>query len=72
MGVQIMSLRDLSPEQFQKLGMPDVAYFKPVLVKGQRVYAIHTADGSPVALAADRDLAIQVVLDNDLHPIWVH
>ncbi len=72
MGQRIMSLRDMSPEQFQNLGMPDVAYFKPVLVKGQRVYAIHTADGSPVALAADRDLAIQVVLDNDLHPIWVH
>ena len=68
----IMSLRDLSPEQFEQLGMPNIAYFKPVLVKGQRVYALHSANGVPVALAEDRDVAIRMALDNDLHPIWVH
>jgi len=68
----IMSLRDLSPEQFEQLGMPHVAYFKPVLVKGQRVYAIHNADGTPMGMAADRDVAIQVALEHDLQPIWVH
>jgi hypothetical protein len=67
-----MNLRDLSPEQFAQLGTPDVAYFKPVIFKGQSVYAVHTADGSPVALAESRDIAIQLALDNDLHPIWVH
>jgi hypothetical protein len=67
-----MNLRNLSPEQFQALGLPEVAYFKPVLHKGQQVYAIHTADGTPVALAVDRDVAIQVALENDLQPIWVH
>jgi hypothetical protein len=67
-----MNIRDISPEQLQQLGMPSIAYFKPVMVKGTPAYAIHAADGTPMAVAADRDLAIAVVLENEMHPTWVH
>ena len=67
-----MDFRELSAEQFQKLGLPHVAYFKPVMLHGVRAYAIHAADGTPMAMAADREIAISVVLENDLQPIWVH
>jgi hypothetical protein len=68
----VMNFRDLSPEQFQNLGMPSVAYFKPIEYDGQHVYSIHTADGTPVALAQDREVAIAVALERNLQPIWVH
>ncbi len=68
----VMNIRDLSAEQFAHLGVPHVAYFKPVMLQGVRAYAIHAADGTPMAMAADREIAIEVVLENDLQPIWVH
>ncbi len=67
-----MDIRNLTPEQLMQLGMPEVAYFKPVMLHGVRAYAIHAANGTPVAVAADRDIAISVVLDRDMQPIWVH
>lgn len=67
-----MNIRDISPDQLQKLGMPSVAYLKPALVNGTMGYAIHAADGTPMALAADRDLAIAAILENEMHPTWVH
>jgi len=67
-----MNIRDISAEDLMKLGMPSIAYFKPVLANGVVVYAIHAADGTPMALAADRNLAIAAVLENEMHPTWVH
>lgn len=67
-----MDIRNLTEEQLKMLGTPVVAYFKPITLHGVRAYAIHAADGTPVAVAADRDIAISVVLDRDMQPIWVH
>jgi hypothetical protein len=68
----IMNNRDISAEDLMKLGMPSIAYLKPVLANGVVVYAIHAADGTPMAMAADRNLAIAAVLENEMHPTWVH
>jgi hypothetical protein len=67
-----MNIRDISPDQLQKLGMPSVAYLKPIKLNGTTGYSIHAADGTPMAMAADRDLAIAAVLENEMHPTWVH
>jgi hypothetical protein len=68
----IMNIRDISAEDLMKLGTPSIAYLKPVLANGVVVYAIHAADGTPMAMAADRNLAIAAVLENEMHPTWVH
>lgn len=67
-----MNIRDISTDELQKLGMPSVAYLKPVKLNGATGYSIHAADGTPMAMAADRDLAIAAVLENEMHPTWVH
>jgi hypothetical protein len=67
-----MKIRDISPDQLAQLGMPSVAYFKPVTIKGMRVYAIHTADGTHVGTAPDQALAIEAVLEHEMQPTWVH
>jgi len=67
-----MNIRDISAEDLMKLGTPSIAYLKPVLANGVVVYAIHAADGTPMAMAADRNQAIAAVLENEMHPTWVH
>ena len=51
----LVDVRKLSPEQFAQLGMTHVAYVKPVIVNGASGFAIHAADGTPMAMAAEPD-----------------
>jgi hypothetical protein len=67
-----MNIRKISTIELQALGMPSVAYVKPVMLDGERGYAIHSADGTRMAVAADRALAIAAVLENEMLPTWVH
>lgn len=68
----MMSIRDISTDDLQKLGLPSVAYLKPVMMNGSMAYAIHAADGTQMALAADRALAIAAVIENEMYPTSVH
>lgn len=65
-------LRNLSPQQLAELGMPDIAYIKPVLMNGTAAFAIHAADGSPMAMAADCELAIAAIVQHEMMPALVH
>ena len=67
-----MNIRDISLDQLQKLGMPSIAYFKPILNDGVQVYAIHAADGTPMAIASDPILAQAAIIQHDMRPSLVH
>lgn len=67
-----LDIRRLTPEQLGRLGMPHLAYVKRVVVDGQPAFAIHAADGSPMALAADRDLALAAIVQHEMSPALVH
>lgn len=41
-------------------------------VDGKELYAIHAADGEPLAMVEDRRLAFAVIRQNDLEPASVH
>ena len=62
----------LSARDFAALGLSGVAYVKPKLVDGQRLYAIHTADGKEVAVLEGWEEALATVRSNDLEPVWLH
>lgn len=64
---QIMSDHDLAA-----LGLQEVAYVKPVRVEGNTAYAVHAADGTEIAVMADRDIAFATIRQNDLRPVSVH
>ena len=68
----IDGIRDLSPNELGMLGMADVAYIKPVLVEGTEAFAVHAADGTQMAVIADRDIAFAVVRQHELEPLSVH
>lgn len=67
-----MNIRDISLADLQQLGMPSVAYLKPVMMNGATAYAIHAADGTQMAVAADRALAIAAVIENEMYPTFVN
>jgi len=68
----LVDVRKLSPEQFAQLGMTHVAYVKPVIVNGASGFAIHAADGTPMAMATDRDVAIAAIVQHEMMPLSVH
>jgi len=64
--------RHLSPEDFAAFGVDHVAYVKPVLVNGVAAFSIHAADGTPLTVLPDREVASAAVRQNDLEPVSVH
>lgn len=68
----IEQMRQMTASDLAMLGVQDIAYVKPVVVDGNAGYAIHAADGTQMALLANRDLAFAVVRQNELEPVSVH
>jgi hypothetical protein len=68
----IMDIRHISADQLAQLGMQQVAYVKPVVVNGEQGFAIHAADGTPMAVAGDREVAIAAILDHEMVPAQLH
>ena len=67
-----IDVRNITPQALAALGVQQFAYIKPVVRDGQQLFAIHAADGTPLALAADRSAADALVRQNDLEPQSVH
>jgi hypothetical protein len=45
---------------------------KPVVMNGQQGFAIHAADGTPMAVTGDRNVAFAAVLQHEMQPLSVH
>ncbi len=67
-----VDIRRLTPSQLASLGVSHIAYVRPVTVNGERAYSIHAADGAPMALAGDLDLALAAVSQQEMIPSLVH
>jgi hypothetical protein len=65
-------VRHLSEEQLASLGVSHIAYVKPVIVNGVAGFAIHAADGTPMAVAGDRAVAVAAIVQHEMHPLSVH
>jgi hypothetical protein len=57
---------------FAHLGVADVAYVKRVVNNGHVAYAVHAADGTPIATLRDRETALAAVRQHGLEPLSVH
>jgi hypothetical protein len=65
-------IRHISAEQLAELGVSRIAYVKPIEVEGKPGFAIHAANGTPMALIEDRDVAIAVIVQHEMLPALVH
>ncbi len=71
-GTVVLDVRNLSPADLGWLGMQQVAYVKPVIVNGAHAFAIHAADGTPMAVAQDFGVAIAAIVQHEMVPAQVH
>jgi len=65
-------VRHMTTDQLGALGMSHIAYVKPVMVNGMAGFAIHAADGTPMALADDRATAMAAIVQHEMMPLSVH
>ncbi len=72
MAAGIVDIRHISPEQLAQLGMQQIAYVKPVEVNGTTAFAIHAADGTPMALAEGLEVAFAAIVQHEMVPTQVH
>ena len=50
----------------------DVAYVLPITDEGEVCYGIFAADGTPLAVAPTRALAMAVIRKHDMRPVDAH
>ena len=67
-----LDIRKLSQIQLMQLGMAQLAYIKPVWVDGETAFAIFAADGSPMAVAPDCEVALAAIVEHEMMPALVH
>lgn len=65
-------IHHITAEQLARLGVSQIAYVKPVIHNGANAFAIHAADGTPMALATDRATALAAIVQHEMHPSLVH
>ncbi len=67
-----IDIRHLSLQQLAQLGVSHLAYVKPVLMNGEIGFAIHAADGTPMAVAAERETALAAIRQHDMQAVLLH
>lgn len=65
-------IRRLSPQQLAQLGVSQIAYVRAIETDTGPAFAIHAADGTPIALADNRDVAIAAIRQHEMTPALVH
>jgi len=68
----LFDIRHLSTDELAQLGVSQIAYVKPVMMNGVPAFAIHAADGTPMAVTADRSVAISAIIQHEMLPTLVH
>ncbi|MCB1532717.1 MAG: DUF1150 family protein [Alphaproteobacteria bacterium] len=65
-------LKNLSSRDFLNFGLEQVAYIRPIRIDGQSAFAVHGADGTPIAVSETMDGAVINARHNDLEPFAVN
>ncbi|MBU6418334.1 MAG: DUF1150 family protein [Proteobacteria bacterium] len=68
----MLDIHHISAAQLALLGLEEIAFVKPVMTETGPAFAIHAADGTPIAIAADQQLAAAAIIQNDMTPTLVH
>ena len=67
-----LDMHHLTAGQLASLGVAQIAYVRPVIVDGAAAFSIHAADGTPMALTTDLNMALAAVVHHELIPALVH
>jgi len=70
--MRTFDVHHMTTDQLGVLGMSQIAYVKPVVINGMAGFAIHAADGTPMAVADDRATAMAAIVQHEMLPLSVH
>jgi hypothetical protein len=67
-------LKGLSPRDFLKIGVDEIAYVRSIAIPGaaRTAYAIYAADGTQLSVLDSLDMAIATLRHNELVPVTLH
>ncbi len=68
----IFDIHHISVAQLAALGMEEIAFVKPIVTEDGVAFAIHAADGTPMAIAPNANLARAAIIQHDMLPNLVH
>ncbi len=68
----VFDIHHISVEELATLGMEEIAFVKPVMTDKGPAFAIHAADGTPMAIASDSTLAQAAIIQHEMLPSLVH
>ena len=66
------NIHHISAAELASLGMDEIAFVKPVMTENGPAFAIHAADGTPMAIASAVPVAAAAIIQNDMLPTLVH
>lgn len=67
-----IKLKTITAQDLAALGIGEVAYLRPVEIKGEMLFAIMAANGQQIGLAPDYDSAVGAIGQHDLELITIH
>ncbi len=67
-----VTLAQLSPMDWARFGLQQVAYLRPVTLNGVQAVAIHAADGTHIGAAPNMETAAAAVVEHEMAPVLVH
>lgn len=68
----VVDVRYLTESQLKSLGVSQMAYVKTVMVNGEVVFAIHGADGAPMAITDNVKTAFAAIVQQEMVPSLVN
>ncbi len=70
--VSVDDVRHMTTAQFRRLGVRSVVYLRAGMMNGEMAYAIHAADGIPMAVVEDVDAAVALACEHGMAFVAVH
>jgi len=65
-------IRQMTTAQFRRLGVRSLVYLRAGMLNGEMAYAIHAADGIPMAVVDDVDSAVALACEHGMAFVAVH
>jgi hypothetical protein len=64
--------KHISPQEFAHWGLQEMAYIRRVVINDAPAFEVRAADGTPMAVMPDLQVARAAVRQHDLEPLSVH
>lgn len=66
---QFSSSLSVTVKDLLMLGVNDLAYVKAVNIEGRSLYAIHAADGTPLTVVNNREVALATIRQHEMEAV---